>query len=421
MSGLQEPLLWKSLRRSQKPKDEARIVVFHRPLLSQCPVDVRSMLVALCCICVGVAHPLATEGAKTALVFTCQRQDDGGVECTTLDSAVDNPDLAMRRAMPFYAATLTVVSEFVAVLGTFLMVTVCMGSPRVAAYQLLNVHALLRLCPIGFVYGLGDFLQTSACNAASAPVVLVIGQSKLLLTALFSRLMLCRKQRTNWFRLLTISCAAAASTDISAGTAVNVLVQRAEFRGACLALVKACLSAFGAVLSERDYKDSSVSFWVCSFQVQLLMLVASLALLPWTFSAWSSLSFSDFFFGGPGDFCSEGLHLCEPSTPIGRCSCVDRKGWDYRTLVAVLAIALNGFATGLTLKYLSAVTKSICNAVGTGVFYVAYVCLGYRPFNVAQANVLAIVILSSYEYAIEKVHRSQDALDDAPRSGDKAY
>ncbi|CAE8704194.1 unnamed protein product, partial [Polarella glacialis] len=212
-----------------------------------------------------------------------------------------------------------------------------------------------------------------------------------------------------------ISCAAAASTEISAdGAAVKTL----EVYGAMLALIKAFLSSSGAVMSEAFYKKGKDSFWVVSFRVQIIMLMTSLVLLPVTTGklGLEVLHPSEFFFGGPNTQCvfwpDESKTGCQPEFFGETCTCATQRGWDWYTVLAVLSIALNGFTTGLTLKYLSAVSKSICGALSSGVFYIAYVCAGFRPFSFAQANVLAIVVLGSLEFAMEKAEprASQDSV-----------
>jgi len=362
-------------------------------------------LVVVICVLSGTLHPLFTEASKTAHNIVCTTLDDGTASCNTelASSGIGGTGARPRMSMPFHAVTLTLVAEFISVVSTVPVATSGPGGRWAALRRLLAPASLLKLWPIGLVYGLGDFLQTTACNAASAPVVLVVGQSKLLLAALLSVLMLRREQPTNWVRLIVISSAAAAGADIGSGAMGSALVRQAELFGAFLAFVKAGLSSAGAVLSERFYKQDRESFWVVSFRVQLMMFSTSCLLLPWTMGgeSWSSLSLSDAFFSGPGTLCSSDGG-CEPlpfGSPGATCTCVDRRGWDWMTVLAALAIVGNGFSTGLTLKHLSAVTKSICNACSAGVFYIAYVVFGFRPFSMAQANVLLIVVVSSYEYA----------------------
>mmetsp|Transcript_126901 Transcript_126901/g.395026 ORF Transcript_126901/g.395026 Transcript_126901/m.395026 type:complete len:169 (+) Transcript_126901:810-1316(+) len=134
------------------------------------------------------------------------------------------------------------------------------------------------------------------------------------------------------------------------------------------------------------------------------MLLASLALLPWTAGDWQGLSLREFFLGGPHPLCSE----CVLRVPEGEeCRCLQRRGWDGLTALAVVAIVVNGLTTGLTLRYLSAVTKSVCNALSSGVFYIIYVWLGFSPFSMAQANIVAIVCISTFEYAMEKIENTR--------------
>jgi hypothetical protein len=307
--------------------------------------------------------------------------------------------------MPFHPATLTVVAELVAVVLTYVVVSLQLGC-RAASRKLLDPAPLLRMAPVGCIYGLGDFMQTMACNAASAPVVLVMGQSKLLLTALFSKWFLTGGQQTDWNRLLVISCAAAASTNISAESAASAMMRSDELFGGLLALSKAALSSAGAVLSEKDYKRGNDSFWVLSFRVQLLMLTASLAMTPFTCRSLLSVSFSEIFFGGPGELCSDGEIRCDLAD-AEQCTCMDRRGWDIKTVLAVSAIVVNGFSTGLTLRHLSAITKSVCGALSTQIVYVGCVLLGYRKFQASLALQFTIVAIESHQYAKQKAGQTE--------------
>lgn len=354
----------------------------------------KMMATATLCIVVGVLHPLATESSKTANFNECSWTENE-LTCTGIDPA------AGRLAMPYHGITLTLIAELVSVIFAFAAVCYGEGSIRRGVRRLLSRKAMLQLLPVGAVYGLGDFLQTQATNAASAPVVLVVGQTKLLLSALLSKLVLKQTQQTNWLQLVIISAAAAASTDISASGAV--VSRGVELYGASLAFGKAFLSSSGAVISESLYKSGDGDFFVVSFRVQLIMLMTSLSLLPIT-SGDMSLLFNprEFFHGGPA-VCQQldGQLFCDPG-PSGTCTCYDRSGWDIMTVFAVLAIVANGLTTGLTLKILSAVSKAVCNSLSACVLYVAYVLCGYRSFSVAQASVMLIVSIGSFEYAVEK-------------------
>jgi len=353
--------------------------------------------VTIICISVGMMHPIATEAAKSAQLQVCERHD--GVDQCRLQAGTLRADgTSAKWVMPFHAATLTIVAELAAVALSFGVSAAGAGSATAAARRVLEPRVLLQLLPVGIIYGLGDFMQTIACNAASAPIVLVVGQSKLLLAAILSKFLIRSEQKTNWFRLVIISCAAMAATDIGAGSLATE--RRSELYGAALALAKATLSSGGAVLTEKYFKTGCADFWVVSTQVQLMMLSASLALLPWTASSWWDMLVTEFFHGGPYPLCSECTEILSEGEA---CNCIEHRGWDHMTVLAVAAIVVNGLSTGLTLRYLSAVTKSVCNALSAGIFYILYVALGFRPFNMAQANIMAIVCMSSYEYAMEKI------------------
>lgn len=301
--------------------------------------------------------------------------------------------------MPFYASSLTIAAQFVSVVIAASVVVMQRRSLSLAFAELCDFQPLMSFLPVGAVYCLSDMLQTLACNAASAPVIMVVSQTKLVLTAILSKVFLDSRKPTNWLRIIIISCAAIAGTDVGAGYQ-EVLLRRSELAGACVALLKAGFSAAGAVVSEKFYKRAeNAGFWVVSFRVQLMMLVTSLAILPWTAPEIWQTSFQEFFFGGP-------LPLCSPLQVGTSCNCVDRRGWNSATVLAVLAFVVNGMTTGLMLQNLSAVSKAVCNALSAGLFYTSYVFMGFRPFNVAQACIYAIIAISCYEYAIEKVAAS---------------
>lgn len=368
------------------------------------------LLVATLCIAVGMLHPIATEAAKNARLTVCT------LEPASMGDALSDAAAAARRVicsrvgegvasvddrqfvMPFFPVTLTICAEAVTVLGMACVVAATAKSTRLALRCLFDADALLQLSPIGMIYGVGDLMQTVACNAASAPVVLVVGQSKLLLTALVSHLVLQSKESPQWTRLFVISCAATAATDVGSSRAATELARDSELRGACLAFMKAGLSSSGAVISERFFKSAEVGFCIASFRVQLMMLLTSVTLM---LAGQAPVMAAAFFTGGPFPICAE-FNRCQPTGQDVRCECVDRTGWNVMSVVAMSLIILNGFVTGLVLAYLSAVAKSICSALSVALVYVAYVVLGFKPFNLAQACHIVIIVLVSYDYAAEK-------------------
>lgn len=314
--------------------------------------------------------------------------------------------------MPFYPITLTISAQVVAVLIGFFIVAAGDGSLRKACRRLFTT-ALVRLWPVGAAYGLGDLLQAFACNSASAPVWLVVGQCKLLLTAVLSVAMLGSRAPIQWGQLSTISCAGIAGAHTGAALAGSQLARRGEVRGAALALAKAGLSASGAVFTEKFFKEEQSGFWEMGCRVQLLMLgttclifAGSLVLQPSQVPS----SLAEFFLGGPEPLCTEsGCSPCGPAllgVPCqGECACLDRVGWDSWTVLVMLAIVLNGAVTGLTLKYLSAVGKAVCNTLSVALFYPAYVMLGFKPFDWTQAAILIIIIINTYQYTTHAAAR----------------
>lgn len=326
--------------------------------------------------------------------------------CRVEDAQIGCNSEVERWVMPFHVATLTIVAEIISIVIAFVAVAREQGSARRAFLELLAPEPLLAFTPIGVVYGLGDFLQTVACNVASAPVIIIVGQSKLIIAAIMSKVFINSLTPTNWLRLVLISCAAAAGADIGAASP-RASIRELELTGALMAFAKAFLSSTGAVISERIYKQASgAGFWVVSFRVQLMMLLTSIALLPLTAHTWQSMSLEEFFQGGPLPLCShfeESRHSLYDGEMF---VCVDRRGWDMMTLFSALGLVINGMTTGLVLQNLSAVAKSICNALSSAVFYALYVLLGFRSFTVAQACIFAVVVISSYEYSMEKATAS---------------
>ncbi|CAE7465697.1 unnamed protein product [Symbiodinium pilosum] len=340
-----------------------------------CSMDIR-LVAAICSILIGIAHPLCTELAKSAEIHICTST---GCEWTA------------KRAMPFKVIELTMTSQTVAVVLAAFTVVRTRSSIQVSVQELLDWRSFRCALPIGCLYGLGDLLQTIACNMASAPVVLIVGQSKLFLTALLSKFFLESAPHTSWhkwLRLLTISLAAVAAVDTSGGPIAEM---SETMSGAGLALLKAALSSTGAIVSENLYKSRTADFWVVSFHVQSAMLMTSLSLLL-------------LGYGGPSP---KPLCPCTPEAGESTCLCATRSGKDLWTWIAVLAIVLNGYATGFFLKHLSAVCKAVCNLASSGVCCLACWICQLSSCTVTQAVVSGIVLLQSFDYALEKAEEGK--------------
>eukprot|EP00929_Paragymnodinium_shiwhaense_P087347 TRINITY_DN47562_c0_g1_i4.p2 TRINITY_DN47562_c0_g1~~TRINITY_DN47562_c0_g1_i4.p2 ORF type:complete len:115 (+),score=21.52 TRINITY_DN47562_c0_g1_i4:40-384(+) len=88
-----------------------------------------------------------------------------------------------------------------------------------------------------------------------------------------------------------------------------------------------------------------------------------------------------------------------------------KKGQQEPTIASRVGSALLlGVTTSLILKHLSAVAKAICSCISMVVFYVAYVGIGFQPINPAQACIVVIIIVSSYEYMNDcAMHREEQA------------
>lgn len=244
-----------------------------RPLSSHI-AELKMVAVAFCCIIVGVLHPLSTEYSKTAVVSV------GNLGAT-------------RNVMPFHPVTLTIAAEIISVVIAATIMILTESTLKASFTKMLDIQAWLPLLPVGIIYGLGDFLQTAACNVASSHVVLVVGQSKVLLTALISAMLLKRTTRTNWFWLILIFVAATVSAELSAESSP---ARSLELQGAALSFTKAALSSTGAVVSEALYKKGCADFWEVSFRIQFLMMLTSILLLPWTYGSFQILDPTEFFF-----------------------------------------------------------------------------------------------------------------------------
>jgi len=384
-----------------------------------------SVMVAVLCMGISVLHPFASEGAKSARLTVCTAYPSG-ISCSggAASGWAGGGQDAAELAMPFFPATLPIIAQCSSIVLAFLAEAAGCGSLARTVRRVLRPREALRVLPVGLVYSIGDLLQIVASNAASAPVVLVIGQCKLLITALLSALFLrTHAPRQQWSRLLVITCAAVAGAGGCAAQARTLEAQESELYGAMLALVKALVSSAGAVLAERSFRAScDESFFVMCIWLQMTMLATSLVILPLTGLSGALPAPSQFFSHGPGALCTADSSLpCDPSLLGGRCTCYDRLGWDHHTVLAVAAIVCNGLLTGLTLKHLSAVAKAACSTLSVAVFYVAYVCLGFQPFNLPQACAITIIIITSYEYVLEKVqfparrHRGTCEVQDVQR------
>jgi len=313
--------------------------------------------------------------------------------------------------MPFYPLTLTLASQVASVILTA-FIACCIFGRREAVGRLLDFQKLRSLWPLGLIYGIGDFCQTIACSSASGTMVVIVAQSKLLVTAALSRALMGPKRNEQWEKLAFICVAAVWSVQLRVHATAAPMQRAGEILGATLALAKAVSSALGAVISEIYYKQIHESFWILSTRVQALMLFTSLGLyvrellaetMPW--------SLSELAWAGPNPICSFGGRYpkaggCDTSS-LGTCQCVTHSGWDLRTGTAMLAIATNGLVTGLTLRYLSAVGKSICNVLGLVAFYFIYVGMGLENLHWWQVVLVFSIVFFSFQYAKEKQRQKE--------------
>jgi len=360
-------------------------------------------LIACVCIAIGVLHPLATDATKDARLTTCAVR--GPLRQVVCTEGAERP-----RSMPFYPLTLTLASQVASVVLTSAIALFTLDRAD-AKKRLLNMRALWTMWPLGAIYGWGDFCQTIACSQASGTMVVIVGQCKLLITAAFSRALLKRRKQRGveqWSKLFIICAAAACSAHLRVQGTATAMERLGEVRGASLALVKAASSALGAVISEKYFKENAdESFWVMSTRVQAMMFVMSFTLFIRDYANGDLPgSLGDLFFSAPFPQCDFSVRRdgwCDPfESPSGECQCLDRIGWDWFTVVAMLAIGANGMVTGLTLRYLSAVGKSICNVLGLVVFYFLYVGCGFQSFELRQLFLIYIIVATSYAYTVGK-------------------
>ncbi len=258
--------------------------------------------------------------------------------------------------------------------------------PRLAKRLLLTAAPM---CVPALVFLAMNLLSFVALARISASAFTLIQQSKLIATAVLSRLILLRRiSLARWRALLTLLCAVLIICDRThpeqaqpcAGDAADAAgggggaraaraaraVRAAEYAvGVCAVGLEAVLSGFSNVYFEKVLKGSSVTLWERNVQLA---------------------GFSLFIYVPMAVYA-------HPANPL--------EGWSALTCVVAFLGALGGVLIGLVISYLDSVSKNV--ALGAAIVLTAGLEHVYfaGPMNLPIVSAAAIVVLSilSYSYS----------------------
>lgn len=339
---------------------------------------VQLLLFVLCALC-GSMLPLVQDWTK---VYPESYTDSHGDEYSCEGRIGSTAEC--KGGLPYLPGAAVVADKLTSLVVGLLMTAVLSG--REGLRQCVNPVRLRMTGPIAIFYCTGDIVQFMAIGATNAAFFLVIGQTKLLATALMAMLVLSTRQSTaQWFLLgaVTVTCGLYCDLDL-------LFIQqkdrgKMEAYGLLLSLTKVCLAAVNAVFTERAFKASgSEPIWVNQVQLKICSLPCSIILL----------------------FLQYGI-FCNPANGI--CLSMERgffnffTGWSEKNAVLLGVQVFNNFIIGLVYKKVNAVVKYLAYAQSLWITYLVNMCLLGVAFNIDLFLVIILLVLLVIAYSFAKV------------------
>eukprot|EP00933_Yihiella_yeosuensis_P075347 TRINITY_DN84685_c0_g1_i1.p1 TRINITY_DN84685_c0_g1~~TRINITY_DN84685_c0_g1_i1.p1 ORF type:complete len:427 (+),score=55.41 TRINITY_DN84685_c0_g1_i1:99-1379(+) len=134
----------------------------------------------------------------------------------------------------------------------------------------------LSMLPLTLVYFVGDFAALCAIGSAGGPLLIAVSNTRLIFSAVASRIFLRRGQTTRqWFSLVAITAATMVYTVLSTsydGSQSNSIASSA-YAGIGWAVLKACCSSIAAVLTEKRYEK--LDLWRANTLLKMQTLLVS--------------------------------------------------------------------------------------------------------------------------------------------------
>lgn len=337
--------------------------------------SIQLLLFVLCAVC-GSMLPLVQDWTK---FYPTTFIDSSGNEQSCHGKLGSTAECKGR--LPYLPGT-AVVADQVSCLFVGLTMTSLL-SGREGLRQCVNPARLKMTAPIAIFYCAGDIVQFMAIGATNAAFFLVVGQTKLLATAILALVVLSTRQSTaQWFLLgaVTVTCGLYCDLEL-------YFIQRKdrgnmEAYGLALSLTKVALAAVNAVFTERAFKASgSEPIWVNQVQLKICSFPCSILLLCLQH----------------GFFCSHEKGDCLLSD-VGFFD-----GWCRKNVVLLVVQIFNNFIIGLVYKKVNAVVKYLAYAQSLWITYLVNMWLLGVKFHVDLFLVIILLVLLVIAYSFAKV------------------
>lgn len=332
------------------------------------------VLFVLCALC-GSMLPLVQQWTKSypatyianGVEQSCEGREGHTAEC---------------KAGMLYLPGTAVAGEKITSLVAGLTLTVVL-SGKEGLQQCVNPARLKMTAPIAFFYVLGDVVQLMAIDATNASFFIVIGQMKLLATAVVAFLLLSTRQSlVQWLTLGAVTVTCGIYCDLELYFIKGKGRGDMESYGLMLSLLKVILAAVNAVLTERAFKASgSEPIWVNQVQLKICSVPMSLVLIAIQYGAFCSHERKDCLFTDRGFF----------------------HGWTYKNLILLVVQVFNNFVLGLVYKKVNAVVKYLAYAQSLWITYLLDIVMLGVAFNIDLFLLIILLVLLVIIYSFGKV------------------
>lgn len=332
------------------------------------------IVIFVLCAIAGSMLPLAQDWTKS---YPKTYVDDAGFEQSCEGMA--GHTMGCRGSLPYIPGTAVLVDSVCNLFVCLAMALVFSG--REGLRQCVNPKRLKMTSIIALFYVVGDIVQLMGIGATNASFFLVIGQVKLLATAIASLLLLSKRQSSvQWFLLLAITVTAALYCDLDLYFVQQKGRGTMELFGISLALFKVFLAAVNSVLTERVFKAGSQPIWVTQAQLKICAIPCSLLVL-----------------------CLQNQAFC--SHDAGDCLFSDTQffhGWSWKLGVLLSVQVANNFVLALVYKHVDAVVKYLAYAQSLWITYLVNICILGVAFNFDLFLIIFILVLLVIAYSLAK-------------------
>lgn len=240
-------------------------------------------------------------------------------------------------------------------------------------------HRLRQTAPVSVIYAAGDIMQIMAINASSAAFFLIVGQMKLIATAILAQVILRRGQsHAQWVLLGAITIACCLYLDLELVLIYGKGKGEFELIGLGLSLIKVVLAAGNAVLTERAFKAApDEPIWVNQTQLKLCALPAAFCIMT-----------------------VRGVFLCAPGTCLVDVSGGVFHGMGWKVVGLLAFQVLNALVIGLMYKKIDSVVKYLAYAQSLWLTYLLNMAMHGVPFFLELFLLVVLLVLLVIAYTL---------------------